>query len=110
VPILMTALAAGLALVPLALAAGPAGQRDPVADGGGHPVRLLASFDLLLNMIVVPALYLRFGSRQTGLHPRSKGGSGSLCRQRKDGRLSRPAKTSCLPKVISRWGLECVPQ
>ena len=24
--------------------------------------------------------------------------------------LSRPAKTSCLPKVISRWGLECVPQ
>ena len=39
VPILMTALAAGLALVPLALSAGPAGQRDSGADGGGDSVR-----------------------------------------------------------------------
>ncbi len=39
VPILMTALAAGLALVPIALSAGRAGQRDPGADGDGHHVR-----------------------------------------------------------------------
>ena len=39
VPILMTALAAGLALVPIALSAGRAGQRDSGADGDGHHVR-----------------------------------------------------------------------
>ena len=39
VPILMTALAAGLALVPIALSAGRARQRDSGADGDGHHVR-----------------------------------------------------------------------
>ena len=39
VPILMTALAAGLALVPIALSAGRARQRDSSADGDGHHVR-----------------------------------------------------------------------
>jgi Cu/Ag efflux pump CusA len=60
VPILMTALAAGLALVPLALAAGQPGSeiQSPMA------VVILCGLasSTLLNMIVVPALYLRFGA------------------------------------------------
>ena len=39
VPILMTAMAAGLALIPLALGGGQSGQRDSDADGHRHPVR-----------------------------------------------------------------------
>lgn len=60
VPILMTALAAGLALVPLALSAGQPGSEIQA------PMALVILFGLLtstvLNMFVVPALYLRFGS------------------------------------------------
>lgn len=60
VPILMTALAAGLALVPLALAAGQPGSEIQ------SPMAIVIMFGLasstLLNMIVVPALYLRFGA------------------------------------------------
>lgn len=60
VPILMTALAAGLALVPLALAAGQPGSeiQSPMA------VVILCGLasSTVLNMIVVPALYLRFGA------------------------------------------------
>lgn len=60
VPILMTALAAGLALVPLALAAGQPGSEIQA------PMAVVILFGLLsstvLNMIVVPALYLRFGA------------------------------------------------
>ncbi len=60
VPILMTALAAGLALVPLALSAGEPGSEIQ------SPMAIVILFGLfsstLLNMIVVPALYLRFGS------------------------------------------------
>lgn len=59
-PILMTALAAGLALVPLALAAGQPGSEIQ------SPMAVVILFGLasstLLNMVVVPALYLRFGS------------------------------------------------
>jgi Cu/Ag efflux pump CusA len=58
-PILMTALAAGLALVPLALGGGTPGNEIQT------PMALVVLFGLLssmvLNMIVVPALYLRFG-------------------------------------------------
>jgi Cu/Ag efflux pump CusA len=56
----MTALAAGLALVPLALSGGEPGSEIQT------PMAIVILFGLLsstaLNMIVVPALYLRFGS------------------------------------------------
>jgi len=59
VPILMTALAAGLALIPLALGGGKPGNEIQT------PMAIVILFGLLtsmvLNMIVVPALYLRFG-------------------------------------------------
>jgi Cu/Ag efflux pump CusA len=58
-PILMTAMAAGLALIPLALAAGESGSeiQTPMA------IVILCGLttSTLLNMFVVPALYLRFG-------------------------------------------------
>ncbi|MDY0034814.1 MAG: efflux RND transporter permease subunit [Zoogloea oleivorans] len=76
VPILMTALAAGLALVPLALAAGQPGSEIQ------SPMAIVILFGLgsstLLNMIVVPALYLRFGAIRKRLdqgpasHPQSE--------------------------------------
>ncbi|SMB29008.1 Heavy metal efflux pump, CzcA family [Sterolibacterium denitrificans] len=60
IPILMTALAAGLALVPLALSAGQPGSEIQA------PMALVILCGLfsstVLNMIVVPALYLRFGA------------------------------------------------
>jgi CzcA family heavy metal efflux pump len=58
VPILMTALAAGLALVPIALSAGEPGSEIQA------PMAMVIMFGLLsstaLNMIVVPLLYERF--------------------------------------------------
>jgi len=58
-PILMTALAAGLALVPLALRAGEPGTEILT------PMAIVILFGLLsstiLNMVVVPALFARFG-------------------------------------------------
>ena len=66
----MTALAAGLALVPLALSAGQPGSEIQA------PMAVVILWGLLsstvLNMIVVPALYLRFGSigrRVVETHP-----------------------------------------
>jgi CzcA family heavy metal efflux pump len=59
VPILMTALAAGLALVPIALSAGQPGSEIQA------PMAMVILFGLLsstaLNMIVVPILYERLG-------------------------------------------------
>ena len=59
VPILMTALAAGLALVPIALSAGEPGSEIQA------PMAMVILFGLLsstaLNMVVVPILYERFG-------------------------------------------------
>jgi CzcA family heavy metal efflux pump len=61
-PILMTALSAGLALVPLALGAGEPGSEIQA------PMAIVILCGLLsstaLNMVVVPSLYLRFGSVQ----------------------------------------------
>ena len=60
VPILMTALATALALVPLALAAGQPGSEIQ------SPMAVVILFGLLsstvLNMIVVPSVFLRFGN------------------------------------------------
>src|SRR5688500_9332989 len=59
VPILMTALAAGLALVPIAMSMGEAGSEIQA------PMALVILFGLAtstaLNMLVVPVLYARFG-------------------------------------------------
>jgi CzcA family heavy metal efflux pump len=63
-PILMTAMAAGLALVPLALAAGESGSeiQTPMA------IVILCGLttSTLLNMFVVPSLYLRYGQPAIG--------------------------------------------
>jgi Cu/Ag efflux pump CusA len=59
VPILMTALAAGLALVPIAMSVGEAGSEIQA------PMALVILFGLasstVLNMVVVPMLYAHFG-------------------------------------------------
>jgi Cu/Ag efflux pump CusA len=64
IPILMTALAAGLALVPLALSGGEPGSEIETPMAVVILWGLLSS--TLLNMLVVPALYLRFGSLARG--------------------------------------------
>jgi Cu/Ag efflux pump CusA len=59
VPILMTALAAGLAMVPIALSAGEPGSEIQA------PMAMVIMLGLLtstaLNMLVVPVLYMHFG-------------------------------------------------
>jgi CzcA family heavy metal efflux pump len=66
VPILMTALAAGLALVPIAMSMGEPGSEIQA------PMALVILFGLMsstaLNMIVVPVLYERFGNRVDRRH------------------------------------------
>jgi Cu/Ag efflux pump CusA len=70
VPILMTAMAAGLALIPLALRGGQSGSeiQTPMA------IVILCGLttSTLLNMFVVPTLYLKFGRRVSagGMQPR----------------------------------------
>jgi Cu/Ag efflux pump CusA len=63
VPILMTAMAAGLALIPLAVGAGKSGSeiQTPMA------IVILCGLttSTLLNMVVVPALYLRYARPST---------------------------------------------
>jgi Cu/Ag efflux pump CusA len=65
IPILMTALAAGLALVPLALSAGQPGSEIQAPMAVVILCGLISS--TVLNMIVVPALYLRFGAVRQAL-------------------------------------------
>ena len=60
IPILMTALAAGLALVPLALSGGQPGSEIQAPMAVVILCGLISS--TLLNMVVVPSLYLRFGA------------------------------------------------
>ncbi|MEA2389971.1 MAG: hypothetical protein QOK31_80, partial [Solirubrobacteraceae bacterium] len=61
-PILMTALATGLALLPLVISGSRPGQEIE------HPMAIVILGGLatstLLNLLVVPALYLRFGRRR----------------------------------------------
>jgi len=59
VPILMTALAAGLALVPIAVSAGEPGSEIQAPMAMVILLGLLSS--TALNMVVVPVLYERFG-------------------------------------------------
>jgi Cu/Ag efflux pump CusA len=59
IPILMTAMAAGLALIPLALGGGKAGSEIQTPMAIVILCGLITS--TLLNMVVVPTLYLRFG-------------------------------------------------
>jgi len=59
-PILMTALAAGLGLLPLALAAGQPGSEIQAPMAVVILCGLISS--TALNMLVAPALYLRFGA------------------------------------------------
>ena len=63
VPILMTALATALALVPLALAAGEPGSEIQA------PMAVVILWGLVsstvLNMVVVPSMYLRFGGHRS---------------------------------------------
>ena len=64
-PILMTALAAGLALIPLALRGEEPGTEILT------PMAIVILFGLLsstfLNMLILPALFVRFGRPATGL-------------------------------------------
>ena len=74
-PILMTALAAGLALIPLAL------RGDDPGTEILTPMAIVILFGLLsstfLNMVVVPALFVRFG-RPAGSGPVLPAGSGPV--------------------------------
>ena len=58
-PILMTAMSTGLALIPIALGLGKTGSEIHA------PLAIVVLFGLLsstaLNMIVVPAIYAKFG-------------------------------------------------
>ena len=66
VPILMTAMAAGLALIPLAFSGGKTGSeiQTPMA------IVILCGLatSTLLNMIVVPTMYLRYGRATDSAH------------------------------------------
>lgn len=66
IPILMTALSTGLALIPLALGAGQAGSEIQTPMATVILCGLLTS--TLLNMVVVPTMYLRY-ARPSGLMP-----------------------------------------
>jgi Cu/Ag efflux pump CusA len=61
IPILMTATAAGLALIPLALGGGKSGSEIQTPMAIVILCGLMTS--TLLNMVVVPAMYLRYGRR-----------------------------------------------
>jgi Cu/Ag efflux pump CusA len=70
-PILMTGLATGLALVPLAISGHTAGHEIE------HPMAIVILGGLVtsavLNLVVVPTLYLRFGARaQTPSQPQAQ--------------------------------------
>ena len=63
IPILMTAMAAGLALIPLAIGGGRAGSEIQTPMAIVILCGLMTS--TLLNMVVVPTMYLRYGQQNT---------------------------------------------
>ncbi len=69
VPILMTALAAGIALIPIVLATGEPGNEIQAPMAAVILGGLLSS--TVLNLLVVPTLFSRFGSSQTASEPES---------------------------------------
>jgi hypothetical protein len=79
----MTALATGLALIQLALAIGQPGSEIQA------PMAMVILFGLLtstaLNMVVVPALYLRFGQIGGRVGPRSRLATDALGPRETDG-------------------------
>ncbi|OFX21377.1 MAG: multidrug transporter AcrB [Anaeromyxobacter sp. RBG_16_69_14] len=75
-PILMTALATGLGLMPLALAGGQPGSEIETPMAVVILCGLVTS--TALNMLVVPALYARFGSVQRTLTPSAEQAAGEL--------------------------------
>jgi CzcA family heavy metal efflux pump len=75
-PILMTALAAGLALIPLALGAQKPGSEIEAPMAVVILSGLLTS--TLLNMIVVPVVYYRFGNRRWKIGARVRKEKSSL--------------------------------
>jgi CzcA family heavy metal efflux pump len=68
-PILMTALGSALALVPLAMSGGKPGSEIQTPMAIVILCGLVSS--TFLNMVVVPALYLRFGSARARCGPRT---------------------------------------
>ena len=75
-PILMTALVTGVGLIPLALGAGQPGKeiQQPMA------VVILGGIvtSTFLNMIVIPALYLKYGRAKVTQEEREFGGQGEV--------------------------------
>ena len=75
-PIMMTALTTGLALVPIVIAGNIAGHEIE------HPMAIVILGGLvtstLLNLLVVPSLYLRFGKRNPPAPPLVETASASL--------------------------------
>jgi CzcA family heavy metal efflux pump len=74
-PILMTALCAGLALIPLVLAGDEPGNEIQAPMGVVILGGLLSS--TALNMLVVPALYARFARKASGREDEAAAGEGS---------------------------------
>ena len=66
----MTAMAAGLALIPLALGGGKSGSeiQTPMA------IVILCGLttSTILNMVVVPTMYLRYGRRRSVISPATR--------------------------------------
>ncbi len=75
-PILMTALATGLGLVPLALAGGQPGSEIETPMAVVILCGLVTS--TALNMLVVPALYMRFGSVRRTLTSSNEQAAGEI--------------------------------
>ncbi len=73
-PVLMTALAAGLALIPLVLAGGEPGNE--IQSPMGQVILGGIVTSTLLNMVLVPVLFLRYGERRAPAMPAAASVSG----------------------------------